>query len=362
MKRCAIIFLSCLMLMLSVQASEAKPTEGVHDRLVREYKEKKAKKMAQERAEKTSIWDDDGEANPYFSGGQKKKAKKKKSTVKEPKRTTFKRRVYTGPSKDEIFEAATKKAISNFKSLVASDEYELKYEKISYNVGGDVLSVNEVQVFPAKGAKKNANVPYLMKAGEITLRNLNIGEKDGKQTSENGEMTIRKIEIPVWNEKNVKKGKVDISRLKMQGDILAYLKKKGEGKLDLVELRNLRSETIINETVLNNIVRSKIFMADSVDLTEVELQKQIFDSLKQQDVKGVKFTIARVNGRVMPTIEGVKAAMTSYSARVLNTDLVKGARLEAKKDNPKPDLDQLKKNIAENKAAVAEAEAEMKLK
>ena len=62
----------------------------------------------------------------------------------------------------------------------------------------------------------------------------------------------------------------------------------------------------------------------------------------------------------MPDVAAVQSAMTSYSARVLNTDLVLGARLESQKEKPQINLEQLKKNVAENKAAIAAAEAEMK--
>ena len=90
---------------------------------------------------------------------------------------------------------------------------------------------------------------------------------------------------------------------------------------------------------MNNVVRSKIFSASTVSFSGVELQKELIESLKYQSLDGLKFETARVNTRPVPTLEGVAAAMTSYSARILNTDLVVGARLEAQKENPDPNVD-----------------------
>ena len=146
----------------------------------------------------------------------------------------------------------------------------------------------------------------------------------------------------------------------MTGDLVPYLKAKGNGTLNFIEIKNLRSETIINETVLNNIVRSKVFSASSAAFQDVKLQSGIVDALKRQDVDGLEFSSVQINGQSVPSVEGIKAAMTSYSARVLNTDLVLGARLEAQKEkpNPDPDLELLKKNVEENKEAILNAIAE----
>ena len=207
------------------------------------------------------------------------------------------------------------------------------------------------------GNNQKPVIPYLVKADEVVLRNCNIGEKNGSPLMPDGELTVRKMEIPVWNEKGIKKGKVDVSLLTVAGDIPAYLKGKGEGKLKTLEAKDVRSETIINETVLNNVIRSKVFSASDVALKEVELKKPFVDALKQQEIDGVTFSSAQINGERLPTPEGVKAAMLSYSARILNTDLVLGARLEAQKENPSenPDLELLKKNTAENKAKIEKA-------
>jgi len=179
-----------------------------------------------------------------------------------------------------------------------------------------------------------------------------------------GEMLVRKLEFPIWNEKAVKKGKVEIDHLKMGGDMATFLKAKGEGKIASVEIRNLRSEAIINETVLNNVVRSKVLSASSAYFTDAALQKSILESLKQQKLDGVNFASATINGRSLASLDAARAVMTSYSARILNTDLVLGARLEAKKEKPEPfpDVELLKKNVTENKAAIAATEEELKEK
>ena len=342
--------------------------EGSYERMMREHKEKEARKLIEQRSKKPkSIWDDSSEANPYFKQKKKKSAKtedKKEKKVKEPRRSTFKRRTYTGPSKDEIAETATKKAVENFKIFASSDSYDVKYGHISYNVSGDSLSVNDMLIIPKKKpGQTEPLVPYLMKASEVLLKKFNVGEIAGRPMTDNGEMVVRKMEIPVWDNKAVKKGKIDIAQLKMKGDIQKYLQKK-EGKIDILELKDFRSETIINETILNNIIRSKVFAASSAELMDVDLPKTIVNVLKRQELDGLKFASARVNNIFIPTLEGVKAAMISYSARVLNTDLVLGARLEAKKEKPssEPDLELLKQNVAENKAAIAAVEAEASLK
>jgi len=229
-------------------------------------------------------------------------------------------------------------------------------------VPGDSLSVVNFSMVPKKGTPQEKTIPYYLTAKELSMRNFNIGEKEGAPLLEDGEMKARKVEIPVWDENAVKKGKIEISQLKMTGDVPSYFKSQGDGELKTVELKNFRSETIINETVLNNIVRSKIFAASSASFAGVELQKNIIEALKRQELDGLKFASARINSRNIPTVQGAAAAMTSYSARILNTDLVLGARLEAQKDKPVADIEQLKKNAAENKAAVAAVEAEMKSK
>ena len=313
-----------------------------------------------------SIWEDDSAANPYFRPSNKKirtaaqlKAEKQ---PKEPKRSKFKRRVYTGPSKSEIKSAASKKAVENFKAYFTGAEYEIKYDNITYNIPGDVLSVVNFRMVPKKGSADEKVIPEYLVAEELSLRNFNIGEKNGTPLSKDGELKARKVEIPVWNENAVKKGKIEISQLKMTGDVLSYLKAQGDGKLKTVEVKNLHSETIINETILSNIVRSKIFSASSAAFVGVELQKNIIDSLKHQKLDGLKFEVARINNRNILTPQGVAAVMTSYSARILNTDLVLGARLEAQKDKPVANIEQLKKNAEENKAAIAAIDAEMKSK
>ena len=361
MKRKTVVVLSCFLMLLCF-TKPAFSVEGSYNKLLREFREQENKKKAEKNKAPKSIWDDSSESNPYFKKQKSKSGNKKedKKKAREPKRTTFKRRVYTGPSKEEISAAATKKALQNFESFLTSDSYKVEYEGISYNVSADSLSVSNMTLVPVeRPGQTTVKVPYLMKAESVALRNFNIGEKNGKPMLQDGEMKIRKMEIPIWDDKAVKKGKIDIAQLRMNGDVPAYLKA-GEGKLSVVDVRDFRSEAIINETILNNIIRSKVFAASSANFMGVDLKKTLVDSLKRQELDGLKFEVARINGQLIPTEDGVKSAMTSYSARILNTDLVFGARLEAKKEkpNPNPDLEQLKQNVAENKAAVAAVEAE----
>ena len=336
------------------QAASSQGTKNVYTQKKKKEKNDKPK----------SIWDDESAANPYFKK-QKSAKKDTKKTVKEERaKTPSKRRAYTGPSKKEIAQAATQKAEENFKSFFSSEEYNVEYGQISYDVTGDSLSVNDVTVVPNKDQSEQNAIPYLMKADQIILIRFNVGEKDGRPMRDKGEMLVRKLEFPIWNEKAVKKGKVEIDHLKMGGDMATFLKAKGEGKIASVEIRNLRSEAIINETVLNNVVRSKVLSASSAYFTDAALQKSILESLKQQKLDGVNFASATINGRSLASLDAARAVMTSYSARILNTDLVLGARLEAKKEKPEPfpDVELLKKNVTENKAAIAATEEELKEK
>ena len=358
MKDKNIIFLLFLMLFCSIsQEAKAAPSQRQTQNI---YTQKKTDDKPK------SIWDDDSAANPYFkmskSEKQKRKAAAEAEAQKQKANNTYKHPVYTGPSKKEIAENAVKTAEQNFMTLFSLDEYDLKFDRISYNVSGDALTVTNMSYIPKENSLRSDLKTYLMKADQVVLRNFNIGEIENKPILNNGEMLVRKLELPVWNAKGVKKGKVEIAQLRMKGDVPSYLKSKGEGKFDAIEVRNLRSEAIINETILNNIVRSRVLSASSAFFYEVDLQKKIADSLKRQELDGLEFTSAVVNGKSLPSMEEVSSVMTSYSARVLNTDLVLGARLEAKKPRPDPvpDLDLLRKNVAENKAAVAAAEKELK--
>ena len=368
MKAKSVTVLSVLMLLFCAFSYEVRAEEGAYKAFLRQFREYEAKEKAKKAADDNqSIWDDKSEVNPYFKNKKTNTSKTAEKTNKKqrrlPKKTTFKRRVYTGPSMEEISAAAVKKAVGNFNAFLASEDYEVKYEDIKYNVAGDVLTVEKITFVPVEKNKQDNQkpaIPYLMKADKAVLRNINIGEKSGTPLSTDGEMTVQKLEIPVWNEQGVKKGKVDVARLTITGDIPAYLKGKGEGKLAMLEAKDIRSETIINETILNNVVRSKVFSASDATFKEVELKRPFVDALKRQEVDGITFAFAQVNGETLPTLDGVKAAMLSYSARILNTDLVLGARLEAQKDNPSenPDLELLKKNAADNKAEIEKAAAE----
>ncbi|MBO4520925.1 MAG: hypothetical protein J5787_06925 [Alphaproteobacteria bacterium] len=355
MKYKGIIFLSVLALFCSTaQETKAAPSQKKAQNI---YTQKKTENKPK------SIWDDETAANPYFKDPKKKKKAPvvKKEKPKKVQEKAYKKPVYTGPNQKEIAQNAIKKAEENFKTFFSFGKYDLKYGQISYNVNGDVLSVSDVTI---KSMEKFNAAPYLMKAEQIILRSFNVGEKNGKPMLNDGEMIVRKLELPVWNQKFVKKGKVDIAQLRMKGDIPAYLKAKGEGKLSALEVRDLRSEAIINETVLNNVVRSKILSASSASFYDAEVKKDLLEALKQQTIDGLNFSSAAINGKEISTKDGAASAMTSYSARILNTDLVLGARLEAKKDkpNPSPDLNLLKQNAAENKAAIAATETEVQPK
>ena len=155
MKAKSVIVLSALTFFLGVLPYTVR-AEGSYEKLTRQIREQEAKKAAAKTSAKPqSIWDDQSEANPYFKSNKKSKVakpaeEKGRKKIRLPKRSTFKRRVYTGPSKEEIASAAVKKAIDNFNSFLASKDYEARYEDIKYDVAGDVLTVKKIMFVPAE--------------------------------------------------------------------------------------------------------------------------------------------------------------------------------------------------------------------
>lgn len=169
MKFKRVVFLSAFVFFAvscGIATNAAAKEESPHDKMLREYRERTGQKAPGQKAaeQPKSIWDDDSESNPYFRASDKKvrtaaQAKAEKQP-REPKRSTFKRRVYTGPSKDEINQAASKKAVENFKAFFAGGNYDIKYDNISYNVPGDSLSVVNFSMIPKK-ERRRKNDPVL---------------------------------------------------------------------------------------------------------------------------------------------------------------------------------------------------------
>lgn len=302
-----------------------------------------------------TLFDDDGNVNAAYA----QKVKEERALKAEQKMTG--RRAYTGPSHEEIAKAAEQKAVENIKSMLTDKRFALKYGKIGYDSYADLLTVDDVTLVPLKTAPGQKIPPYYFKAQQAVLRGANIGEKEGTPLNATGELRLNAVEIPVWDENAVKKGKVDIALLVLNGNIPAWLRMRAVGRLDGVDVNDLRSETIINEAVLNNVVRSKIFAASSASFRQASMGRDFVDALKRQSLDGLSFVSATIDGKEIANDAGALAAMTSYSARILDSDLVAAARNEAE-NAKKPDFskEKLKKNIAENKAARAAVETELK--
>ena len=314
--------------------------------------------------EATSIWDDPNESNPYF----KKKITKtgadiKRENSKERKyhKTTFKRRVYTGPTPAQAAEQAKVKSVENFKTYQPTGKYDVRFESSDYNADGDTLSFKKLVFKPRPDAPEAKIIPYYLSVDEARFTGFNIGEIYGTPQNENGQVFLSKMEIPVWSENSVKVGKVTFDNLTLQGKGLALMKEK-QGEFSNVSLSEFRSEKIINETVLNNIVRSKIFSARLAEFNNVRISPELFEAIKEQSLNGLSFSSAVVNTHAYTTPQQVNAEMVSYSARVLNPDLVKGARQEGAKPekDQKPTMEQIRKNAAENNAARAKLAKETK--
>lgn len=330
-----------------------------HQKFMQMYKEAEEAKNPKKNEKPASIWDDTSESNPYFKNRTNKTGADVRDQMKkrEPKKTTFKRRVYTGPSKDEIRAAASQKAVENFRASLPKGNYDVRYDKIGYDLAGDKLTISNLTFVPKAGTAEAKKITYYLKAEDVSLRGYNIGEKENTPMVKTGEATIRGLDVPVWNENGIKSGQMKFSQLKMNGDFLEYMKS-GKGKFDTVELSDFRSEKIIRETILNNIVRSKVFSASSAVFKEADLSSSLADSLKDQTLDGLSFKTALINSQEINSQAGALAAMISYSARILNADLVVAARTEAEKKKPNMTIEQLKENIEENKRALAELNEE----
>lgn len=319
---------------------------------------------AQDSAEYSSIWDDPNESNPYFKKKYAKTGadiKRENSTERKYYKTTFKRRVYTGPTPAQAAEQAKAKAGDNFKAYLPDGKYDVRFEKMDYDPNGDVLRFTKLQFKPRPKTPEAKKIPYYLQVDEADFSGFNIGEIYGTPQNETGKVYLSDVEIPVWNENSVKVGKVTIGQVSMVGKGLALLKER-QGDLSELTVSDLHSEKIINETVLNNIVRSKIFAARSATFANVRISAEFFEAIKEQSLSGMTFSSALINTRLYTSEQAVYAEMLSYSARVLNPELVEGARMEGAKDkkDQNPTMKQIRKNAEELKAKKEKLAKEMK--
>ncbi len=306
----------------------------------------------------SSIWDDDSSGDSrYFTRKKGRTAAdiKREEAKFAPKKKTATKFVYTGPTKEDIAKQAPVTAQQNFRKLL-SPEYDYKFGKVEYNVDTDSFKVTDLTALPKSEAQRKKGV-YAIKVGSVELYKFNIGERGGTKQNPSGQAILSEIDIPVFNANAVKTGQVKIDGLKADGRF-TYLMEKGSGVLDKVAVSGLRSEKIINETILNNIVRAKVFSANSAEFENLNVPAGFMSLLKNQSFKGFNFSSAVVNGKRIPTPAGAEAAMISYSSRFLDADLVMGARMEKAKKNPIANMDAVKRNVTAHKQSVAEFEKE----
>lgn len=315
-------------------------------------------------ADSGSLWDDPNESNPYFKKQKIRTAadvKKEQAKKKEYYKTTFKKRVYMGPSPAAAAEQAKAKSVESFKSHLPQGQYDVRFDSWDYDDSVDELSFKNLVFKPREKTPDAEKIPYYFKAEEARFAGFNLGEIYGTPQNETGTIRLSKLDVPVWNENSVKVGKITFDAVVFQGKGMAFMKEK-QGNFTEIAVDGMRSEKIINETIVNNIVRSKIFAVQRAVFKNVVLSAAAFESVKNQSLDGVSFSSARVNGKDYTSPQAVLAEAISYSARVLNPDLVKGARLEGAKpeDKQKPTMEQVRKNAAENNAERAKLVKEMK--
>ena len=306
----------------------------------------------------SSIWDDDSSGDSRFFTRKKGRTAadiKREEAKFAPKKKTATKFVYTGPSKEEIAKQAPITAQQNFRKLLPP-VYDYQFEKVEYDVNTDSFRVTGLTALPKSEAQRKKGM-YGIKIGSIELYKYNIGERGGTKQNPSGQAILSEIDVPVYNQNGVKSGQLKIENLKITGRF-PYLMEKGSGVLDQVTFSGLRSEKIINETVLNNIVRAKVFSADSADFTNLSVPAGFMDLLKDQSFKGFNFTSSVVNGKRIGTPAGAEAAMISYSSRFLDSDLVMGARMEKAKKKPIANMEAVKRNVTAHKQSVAEFEKE----
>lgn len=298
----------------------------------------------------SSIWDERSDDSRYFQRQNTQTGADIRAQFgkKEAKKSTFKRQVYTGPTVEEIAAAANKKAQENFQRFLPKGNYDVRFEAIAYNPTTDTLSISKLLVAPKPNTQEARKFPFYLKADSMEVSEFNIGQKLDTPLKEEGVVRIRKIEIPVYNEKDVKSGKMDFAQLIIRGPFLKVMNE-GAGKLNRVDVSDFRSEKIMNETVLNNIIRSKVFSANNAVFNNVTVANGFLKNLGEQSLTGIDFTGAIVNNEQLSSKEAAEAAMISYSARVLNPDLVLGARLEAQKKQPVMSMSRIKENAEKNK-------------
>ncbi len=306
--------------------------------------------------EESSLWNDDtADDSRYFTRKQGRTAAdvKREEAKFAPKKKTATKFVYTGPTKESIAKEAPAKAQLNFRKLLPAG-YDYKFGKVEYNVDTDSFKISDFVVLPKSEARQKKGV-YVLKAEKVELYKFNIGERGGTPQNPSGDALMSKIDVPVFNAKDIKIGQTKIESLKASGKF-PYLMEKGSGVLDKVSLSGLHSEKIINETILNNIVRSKIFSADQAEFSSLNVPAGFFAALNGQSLKGFDFSSAVINGSRVGTLAGAEAALVSYSSRFLDSDLVVGARMEKQKQKPIANMDAVKRNVRAHKQAVGEFE------
>ncbi|MCQ2913750.1 MAG: hypothetical protein MJ247_00970 [Alphaproteobacteria bacterium] len=264
-------------------------------------------------------------------------APKKKNEFKP---TSFKRRVYEGPSYNELKKRAAENAKNAAVDYLPKGNFDLTYGDFAYNESGDVLSVSNI-VAKSKNKNSETDEPYVLftvKSAKIT--GFNLGELDETPVNETGILEIEGIDINLYDANMVKKGKRTIGSIRLVGEALKILQK-NDGKFDILQIKDLYSEILINKIVRETIIQSELYKANNITfyngsvngaLMNLGKEKQFFD--------GLTLTNATIDGSDYSTmnLEKLDMVIKKMSSRVIDIDKIASARAEKQKDPSERDF------------------------
>lgn len=255
--------------------------------------------------------------------------------------TTFKRRRYEGPTYAELKVRAgenAKNAVIDY--LPNGNSYDLTYGEFTYNENGDVLGISNI-VAKTKIKQKETNEPYvLFTVKSAKLTGFNLGELEEEPVNQMGILEIEGIEINIYNENMVKKGKRTIGSIRLVGEALNILQKK-EGKFDILQIKDLYSEILINKIVRETIIQSELYKANNITFYNGSVNGGAVNLVQEKNFfTGLSLTNATVDGTDYSTmnLEKLDMVIKKMSSRVIDLEKVASARAEKQKDPDKRDF------------------------
>lgn len=282
------------------------------------------------------------ELNPAFSKAYKKtgadiKKENEEAKTKKYYKTNFKRRRYEGPSYKEAKELAERQVYEKIKEYFPVGNFAFKVGDFSYEASSDVVTLSELVAVPKKGTKEEGKIPYFFKIDQARLIGFNLGEFLGMPVSEQGVIELRKIDLPKYNDYFVQVGKTEIGQVRLDGAGLDFIKK-GKAEFKEIRVNGLSTQSIIDQILLGNIVRAKKFETKLAIFSDATLSTEIINSIKAQNLKGLTFAVAAVNGSQYTSMDAINLVFTSYSARVLDVEKIAAVKQEMDMKKEKADL------------------------